>query len=151
MRTATANERANGCGVAGAFREWPDIIFDGFGWGSLVVGGGAAYYFAKKSIDADRREKHMQRILAQKRNEELEAIGRGETVSSSVARGVGPGGGNVPGATEGARDQLAAQLSELQEPAPTRHTPDNEDERVTSKSKFEAAQPYRARKGDRFS
>ncbi|KAK6354626.1 hypothetical protein TWF696_003766 [Orbilia brochopaga] len=114
------------------------------GWGSLVVGGGAAYYFAKKSIDADRREKHMQRIIAQKKYEELEAIGRGATSSSTAAP-------PASGTTEGARDQLAAQLSEIQEPAPTRHTPDNEDERVNSKSKFEASQPYRARKGDRFS
>ncbi|KAF3919067.1 hypothetical protein ABW21_db0203371 [Orbilia brochopaga] len=110
------------------------------GWGSLVVGGGAAYYFAKKSIDADRREKHMQRILAQRKYEELEASGRGTT-----------GAVSPPTGTEGARDQLAAQLSEIQEPAPTRHTPDDEDERVAAKSKFEAAQPYRARKGDRLS
>ncbi|KAK6509765.1 hypothetical protein TWF481_004495 [Arthrobotrys musiformis] len=104
------------------------------GWGSLIVGGGAAYYFAKQSIDADRREKHMQRILLQRRNEELETIGH--STSTPV---------------ESPRDHLAAQLSELQEPAPTRHTPDNEEERVASKSKFEASQPYKARRGDRFS
>ncbi|KAF3132711.1 hypothetical protein TWF703_007177 [Orbilia oligospora] len=39
------------------------------GWGSLIVGGGAAYYFAKQSIDADRREKHMQRIMLKKRRQ----------------------------------------------------------------------------------
>ncbi|KAF3087918.1 hypothetical protein TWF569_010847 [Orbilia oligospora] len=104
------------------------------GWGSLIVGGGAAYYFAKQSIDADRREKHMQRIMLKKRNEELENSGH-----------------SIPTQSESPRDHLAAQLSELQEPAPTRHTPDNEEERVTSKSKFEASQPYKARRGDRFS
>ncbi|EPS39922.1 hypothetical protein H072_6306 [Dactylellina haptotyla CBS 200.50] len=103
------------------------------GWGSLIVGGGAAYYFAKQSIDAERREKHYQRILAQRRNEELEARG------------------HASASTESARDHLAAQLSEVQEPAPTRHTPDDEEERVNSKSKFEASQPYKARRGDRFS
>lgn len=55
------------------------------------------------------------------------------------------------GNANGGRDHLSAQLSELQEPAPTRHTPDSEEERVSEKSKFEAAAPYKARKGDRFS
>lgn len=30
------------------------------GWGSLVVAGAGAYYFAKKEIDADRRAKHLE-------------------------------------------------------------------------------------------
>lgn len=31
------------------------------GWGSLVVAGAGAYFFAKREIDADRRQKHAER------------------------------------------------------------------------------------------
>jgi len=37
------------------------------------------------------------------------------------------------------------------DPAPTRHAPESEGQRVREKSKYEASEPYRARKGDRFS
>ena len=37
------------------------------------------------------------------------------------------------------------------DPAPTRHAPTTEGERVFEKSKYESATPYRSRKGDRFS
>ena len=37
------------------------------------------------------------------------------------------------------------------DPAPTRHAPQTEAQRLQEKSKFEASEPYRTRKGDRFS
>lgn len=37
------------------------------------------------------------------------------------------------------------------DPAPTRHAPSTERERVFEKSKYEASVPYSSRKGDRFS
>ena len=37
------------------------------------------------------------------------------------------------------------------DPAPTRHAPESEGQRVREKSKYEASEPYRAKKGDRFS
>ncbi len=37
------------------------------------------------------------------------------------------------------------------DPAPTRHAPENEHQRVREKSKYEASEPFRAKKGDRFS
>lgn len=37
------------------------------------------------------------------------------------------------------------------DPAPTRHAPLTEHERVYGKSKYEAAEPYKSKKGDRFS
>ncbi len=37
------------------------------------------------------------------------------------------------------------------DPAPTTHAPDTEGERVREKSKYEASEPFRAKKGDRFS
>lgn len=37
------------------------------------------------------------------------------------------------------------------DPAPTRHEPETEAERVLEKSKYETATPFRPPKGDRFS
>lgn len=37
------------------------------------------------------------------------------------------------------------------DPAPVRHRPLTEHERVYGRSKYEAAEPYRSKKGDRFS
>lgn len=38
-----------------------------------------------------------------------------------------------------------------QDPAPTRHAPEDEAQKASEKSKYEATQPFRSRKGDRFS
>ena len=37
------------------------------------------------------------------------------------------------------------------DPAPTRHAPTTEGQRVVEKSKYESSTPYRSPKGDRFS
>jgi hypothetical protein len=37
------------------------------------------------------------------------------------------------------------------DPAPTRHAPATEGQRVREKSKYETSEPFRAKKGDRFS
>jgi hypothetical protein len=37
------------------------------------------------------------------------------------------------------------------DPAATRHAPDTEGQRVREKSKYETAEPFRGKKGDRFS
>ena len=37
------------------------------------------------------------------------------------------------------------------DPAPTRHAPEDESQTVKEKSKYEASEPYRGKKGDRFS
>lgn len=37
------------------------------------------------------------------------------------------------------------------DPAPTRHAPETRGQQVQEKSKYEAAEPWRSRKGDRFS
>ena len=37
------------------------------------------------------------------------------------------------------------------DPAPTRHAPESEGQRVREKSKYETSEPFRAKKGDRFS
>lgn len=37
------------------------------------------------------------------------------------------------------------------DPAPTRHAPEDEAQRMREKSKYEASEVFRSRKGDRFS
>ena len=60
-------------------------------------------------------------------------------------RGDGSGNGGL-GQGEGNPSMQASQ-----DPAPTRHAPEDERQRVGEKSKYEANEVYRSRKGDRFS
>lgn len=48
-------------------------------------------------------------------------------------------------------DKGASPASEAsQDPAPTRHAPQTAEQEMREKSKYEASEPYRSRKGDRF-
>lgn len=48
-------------------------------------------------------------------------------------------------------DPVGSPSSEQYDPAPTRHAPTTEKERVLEKSKYESSTPFRSKKGDRFS
>jgi len=49
-------------------------------------------------------------------------------------------------------DHVGSPSSEISEDAaPVSHAPVDNDQRVREKSKYEAAEPYRSKKGDRFS
>ncbi|KAK3403537.1 hypothetical protein B0T20DRAFT_401168 [Sordaria brevicollis] len=120
-----------------------------FGWGSLCVGGAAAYYFAKKEIDATRRN-------------QLEELRRKKSMNSSLEYSENvpsqPGsssamGGSATGNGSPARTDTAGSpsMESSSDPAPTRHAPATERERVFEKSKYEASVPYSSKKGDRFS
>ena len=105
----------------------------------LCVAGGAAYYFAKKSINADRLQRFEELQQRQRVQESLER--------SSRAAATKNGNGGAPRAdSSGSPSQEATS-----DPAPTRHAPDTEGQRVREKSKYETSEPFRARKGDRFS
>ncbi|SPN98964.1 uncharacterized protein DNG_02003 [Cephalotrichum gorgonifer] len=105
------------------------------GWGSLS--GGGAYYFAKKSINADRAA-NIEQVRRKKAMQE--ELVRSEALANS-------NGTNEPPRT----DAVASPSQESsQDPAPTRHAPENESQRVYEKSKYEASKPYVSRKGDRF-
>ncbi|KAL1645778.1 hypothetical protein SLS58_003662 [Diplodia intermedia] len=101
-----------------------------YGWGVLIVAGGGAYYFAKKEINAERAEK----AAADRRKRELQA-----RLESQAFTGGSSNGGANP-------SQEASQ-----DPAPTRHAPETAGQQVFEKSKYEATEPFRSRKGDRFS
>ncbi|TVY35271.1 hypothetical protein LSUB1_G005712, partial [Lachnellula subtilissima] len=121
------------------------------GWGSLCVAGGGAYYFAKKSINADRAarfEAEQRRRQVQESLEYSSKLQSKPTTSSAM-------GGSVAKSTNGGPPRSDSSGSPSQEatldPAPTRHAPESEGQRVMEKSKYETAQPFRATKGDRFS
>ncbi|EGO61133.1 hypothetical protein NEUTE1DRAFT_115994 [Neurospora tetrasperma FGSC 2508] len=119
------------------------------GWGSLCVGGAAAYYFAKKEINASRRNqleelrRKKSMVSSMEQSENLQS----QSLSSSATGGSATYNGS-PARTDSAG---SPSMESSNDPAPTRHAPSTERERVFEKSKYEASVPYSSRKGDRFS
>jgi hypothetical protein len=95
-----------------------------YGWGVLILAGGGAYYFAKRSINADREE----RAAMNERRRQAQRPARSTQTSSFQDR--------PSPSQEGGAD-----------PAPVTHA----QEDMAAKGKYEAAEPFRSRKGDRFS
>jgi hypothetical protein len=122
-----------------------------FQWGAGIdelefnfqVAGGAAYYFAKKSINEDRANRFEAEQRRRRIQESLEYNARTEPTSSSGSK---TNGGPPRSDSTGSPSQEATL-----DPAPTRHAPHTEGERVREKSKYETSEPFRAKKGDRFS
>ncbi|KAF4996816.1 hypothetical protein FDECE_12299 [Fusarium decemcellulare] len=134
-----ANENAHHLGWAGApsalVRRYPNPYScpprSEFELTRQIAGGGA-YYFAKQQINADRQAK----IEAHRRKKQM-------IESLEVQQGNGS-----PARTDstGSPSQEASN-----DPAPTRHAPETEAQRVDEKSKYESSTVYRSPKGDRFS
>ncbi|CAN9097687.1 unnamed protein product [Alternaria alternata] len=129
--------------------------------------GGGAYFFAKRSINADRAAKAEADRQKRIRLYELE---HGLKNSAPTTTPLNPTA--KPGSTQSAPQSVTSELGRLrsegggnggmggegnpslqasQDPAPTRHAPESEGQRVGEKSKYEANEVYRSRKGDRFS
>ncbi|EAW14775.1 uncharacterized protein ACLA_001860 [Aspergillus clavatus NRRL 1] len=121
------------------FAGWAGELF-------ALVSGGGAYYFAKKSINADRasrfetemkKKAQLAAIEAEDRRNRPESSG---SVRANMAR------------YQSATDDVASPSEEAgHDPAPTRHEPMTEIDRVVEKGKYEAAQPFRPPKGNRLS
>ena len=109
-----------------------------FSYQSLA--GAGAYVFAKRSVTADRKARHeeerQQRIRAQM---SLDEPNPPPLRSSGSKRRSGSTAANSP-SNEASAD-----------PAPTRHAPENLEQTVKEKSKYAPSEPYRSKKGDRFS
>lgn len=141
------------------------------GWGALCVGklamflplqfyatilknskaGGGAYYFAKQSINADRQARYEADMKRRRMQESLEYtsnVSSKPSIQPSIASSMSKGtnGGLPRNDNSGSPSQEAST-----DPAPTRHAPESEGQRVMEKSKYEASEPFRAKKGDRFS
>lgn len=95
----------------------------------LILAGGGAYYFAKRSINADREE----RALAMERRRQATRPVRASDVAASSSK-------------NGVSDRPSPSLEAGADPAPVGHVGEE-----VAKGKFEAAEPFRSRKGDRFS
>ncbi|KEY67847.1 hypothetical protein S7711_04984 [Stachybotrys chartarum IBT 7711] len=110
------------------------------GWGALCVAGIGSYIAAKREINADRKAKL---------DEQRERKRQQQAMEYSHDSPSGTGGNQA----EFVRFDKAGSPSQEAsgDPAPTRHAPATESERILEKSKYESAVPLRARKGDRFS
>lgn len=120
---------------------------------TVIAAGGAAYYFAKTQINADRQAKYE---AQRKKKEMIESLEYSENVPSRPLSSATMGGTATrasPGNGGPARTDPAGSPSQEagSDPAPTRHAPVTEDQRVYEKSKYESSTPFKSRKGDRFS
>lgn len=103
----------------------------------MILAGGGAYYFAKRSINADKKARHEADM---KRRELL--LSAGPDVEAAPPKKK----------KRKAVDNMSSPSNEAShDPAPTRHAPEHESQLLREKSKYEASEPYRSRKGDRFS
>ncbi|KAF1918602.1 hypothetical protein BDU57DRAFT_511297 [Ampelomyces quisqualis] len=146
-----------------------------YGYAALIAAGGGAYIFAKRSINADRaakaqvdREKRIALFQleqqhfnhpssessesSQSRTAQLQAVAPptpGQNgAGSGLAGSPGYGGGRGSGGDEQTGNP-SAQAG--YDPAPTRHEPVDEAGQAREKSKYEASDVYRRKKGDRLS
>ena len=123
----------------------------------ILAAGAGAYIFAKRSINADRQA----RLNEQRRKKQaIESLEYSDNVpsrplssaamgGSAIINGHGNGNGNgTPARTDTAGSPSQESSSD---PAPTRHAPATEAQRLLEKSKYESSTPFRSRKGDRFS
>ncbi|KAH7071092.1 hypothetical protein BKA63DRAFT_568244 [Paraphoma chrysanthemicola] len=139
-----------------------------YGWGTLIVAGGGAYFFAKRSINADRAAKaeadRQKRIrvfqLEQEHLNNPSSHSASQSTTSQLVQaastersraGAGSGIAGSPGHNGGAEESGNPSLQASLDPAPTRHEPVDGEGRAREKSKYEASDVYRSRKGDRFS
>jgi hypothetical protein len=118
---------------------------------SPTLAGAGAYVFAKRSINEDRQarleEQRKKRAMA-------DSLEYSENVPSRPLSSATMGGSDASG-TNGTPPRTDTAGSPSQEsssdPAPTRHAPANEGQRVLEKSKYESSVPFKSPKGDRFS
>ncbi|KUI71291.1 hypothetical protein VM1G_06935 [Cytospora mali] len=116
------------------------------GWGSLCFAGAGAYVVAKRSINADRqarledqrKKKDMIASLENSQNVHSQPVSSSNTAGNYVNDGLPP-------------KEFSPSREMDFDPAPVKHRPVTEHERIYGKSKYEAAEPYKNKKGDRFS
>lgn len=102
------------------------------------LAGGGAYYFAKRSINADKKARHE----ADTRQRQAILAASSTTIPPHPPKQK----------KRKALDHTGNPSAEASDdPAPTQHAPEPEGLQVQEKSKYEAKVPYRSKKGDRFS
>ncbi|KAM3417212.1 hypothetical protein BST61_g5472 [Cercospora zeina] len=111
-----------------------------YGWGVLILAGGGSYYFAKKQINKDRDERA---ATIEKSRQQAERLRAQEQVARERAMSVNSSANATSGAVPVSDDRPSPSNEAASDPAPTKH--------AASESRFEAKEPFRSRKGDRFS
>ncbi|RMZ79809.1 hypothetical protein DV738_g3119, partial [Chaetothyriales sp. CBS 135597] len=106
------------------------------GWGALCAAGGVAYYLAKREINADRQARHDNEIRRQERIAQIR-------LQKGVAGTNSPSSGSH--ASKGLDHAGSSSSAASLETASSVRVP---EQGVTEKSKYEAAEPYRSKKGD---
>jgi len=127
-----------------------------YGWGVLCVAGGGAYYFAKRSINADRAARYEAEQKKQSRLRRLESssIPFNNAPPSTKSKGKSKTQSDPSSGTNNTKglDHAGSPSSEISEDAaPVGHAPVDQDQKIREKSKYEAAEPFRSKKGDRLS
>ncbi|KAI9370757.1 hypothetical protein BJX61DRAFT_544340 [Aspergillus egyptiacus] len=126
------------------------------GWGTLCVAGGGAYYFAKKSINADRASRYEAEIKRKSQLAAMEAEDRRRSKVktepiTSPAENPSYKRANQARPPNALDDVASPSVEASHDPAPTRHEPETEDDRLLEKGKYEASRPFRPPPGNRFS
>ena len=116
------------------------------GWTALCVAGGGAYYFAKRSVNADRAARY-NKDMQHKRTLQNYEFAEPTSKPPPMKKKRKPTDDATTAAAQGADPAGSPSAEASGDPAPTRHAPESGKER----SRFEAAEPYRSKKGDRFS
>lgn len=123
-----------------------------YGWGVLCVAGGGAYYFAKKQVNADRQSRYEEELKKKSRLAKLESPGYMRDDYTPKKKKTSTSDSESSANNHKGLDHAGSPSSEISEDAaPVGHAPINNEQRMREKSKYEAAEPYRSKKGDRFS
>lgn len=127
-----------------------------------TAAGGGAYYFAKRSINADRAARHEADMNRKRLLKEMEQASVSSKVpdSEKIARPNPPSANassqqriGVDGKPDlASTDDVGSPSSEAShDPAPTRHEPVTDEQRLAEKSKYEASEKFKPIKGNRLS
>ena len=128
----------------------PQIRSVGYGWGILVLAGGGSYYFAKRSINADRAQRAEAEEQRRQQRERLRMQALMHDAETGTGSGTTTGLSNAKRKEKLPRhgdDNPDPSLQGSGDPAPVTHA----QEQAAVRGKYEAAEPFRSRKGDRFS
>ncbi|CAD6592235.1 MAG: hypothetical protein ASARMPRED_006127 [Alectoria sarmentosa] len=109
------------------------------GWGTLIVAGGGAYVFAKRSVNADKKARHEEDMKRRRLKDALDAEFYAKPPSPKQGQKKQHDHANSP-STEASHDH-----------APTEHPLENGGDQAQGEGKYVATKPYKSKKGDRFS
>ena len=105
----------------------------------MMLAGGGAYVFAKRSINADKKARHEEELKRRRLKDTLDAEFSAKPPSPKQGHKKPHDHAHSP-STEASHD-----------PAPTEHPLDNEENKAQEERSYLATKPYKSRKGDRFS